>query len=526
MSHQMQRFGVSLARTKPELPDAGSQQAAISAGGSIIASGLKSVLSIAALDQRPSRPPDHAAENRALIALAKQLAISPTGILQTLAETALQLCGAHSAGISLLEPDGKRFHWPAITGQWAEHVGGGTPRDFGPCGTVLDRNVPLLFSHPERDFDYFAPVTPLVEEALLMPFYIDGNAAGTIWVIAHDNRHRFELEDLRLLTNLGIFVASAYQTLLSLNAVQKVASVVESSDDAIITKDLDGTITSWNPGARRVFGYSPEEVIGKPISILIPSENPGEEPRILERIRRGERIDHYETVRIRKDGSEIYISLTVSPIKDPHGKIVGASKIARDITERKRNEAQISILAGEAEHRTKNVLATVQAAVHLTKADTVAELRSAIEGRIQALANVHTLLVDSRWAGAELRSLIAQELAPYCRDMNGRALIEGEGQLLQPNMAQTIAVIIHELATNAAKYGALSAPEGHVKVQWAREKDKLLLRWTEIGGPPVSPPTRQGFGSRVMETMIRQNQGEIRLDWRPDGLACEIAIPV
>ena len=238
MSYQMQRFGVSLARTKPELPDTVSQQAAISAGGSIIASGLKSVLSIASLDQRPSRPPDHAAENRALIALARQLAISPAGILQTLAETALQLCGAHSAGISLLEPDGKRFHWPAIAGQWAEHVGGGTPRDFGPCGTVLDFNVPLLFSHPERDFDYFAPVTPLVEEALLMPFYVDGNAVGTIWVIAHDNRHRFELEDLRLMTNLGTFAASAYQILLSLNAMQKVASVVESSDDAIVTKDL------------------------------------------------------------------------------------------------------------------------------------------------------------------------------------------------------------------------------------------------------------------------------------------------
>ena len=153
------------------------------------------------------------------MALAEQLAASPDTILQKLTDAALTLCGADSAGISLLEPDGKRFYWPAISGQWAGHVGGGTPRDFGPCGTVLDCDASLLFSHPELDFDYFAPVTPLVEEALLMPFYVNGEAVGTVWVVIHDLSRRFDSEDLRLMTDLGAFAASAYQALGSLNKV-------------------------------------------------------------------------------------------------------------------------------------------------------------------------------------------------------------------------------------------------------------------------------------------------------------------
>jgi PAS domain S-box-containing protein len=137
----------------------------------------------------------------------------------------------------------------------------------------------------------------------------------------------------------------------------------EFSDDAIITKDLNGIITSWNPAAERIFGYSPEEAIGKSVTLLIPPERHDEEPMILDRIRRGERVDHYETVRCRKDGSYIDISLTVSPIKNADGTVIGASKIARDISERKRSDAQIAALAGEAEHRAKNVLAVVQAIV-------------------------------------------------------------------------------------------------------------------------------------------------------------------
>jgi PAS domain S-box-containing protein len=182
---------------------------------------------------------------------------------------------------------------------------------------------------------------------------------------------------------------------------QQLASIVDTSDDAIISKDLNGIIRSWNRGAQQLFGYLAEEIVGKPVTTLIPAELHHEEPAILERLRRGERIDHYETVRRRKDGSKLDISLTVSPMRDAAGNIIGASKIARDITERKRSETQISILAREAEHRAKNVLATVQATVHLSRADTPDGLKRVIEGRIQALANVHRLFVETRWTGAK-----------------------------------------------------------------------------------------------------------------------------
>jgi PAS domain S-box-containing protein len=489
---------------------------------------LKSVLSTDELSRRPSRPPDYVAENRALIALARETAASPDRILQKLADTALALCRAHSAGLSLLEEgDQKRnFHWRAIAGKWASHLNGGTPRDFGPCGTVLDRNVALMFSHPERDFPYFGEVTPLLEEGLLMPFYIKGEAVGTIWIVAHDESRRFDAEDLRVMTNLGTFAAAAYQAWLSLNATQRIASIVESSDDAIISKDLNGVISTWNRGAERLFGYSAEEIIGKPVTILIPPDRQDEEPAILERIRRGERIEHYETVRMRRDGSRVDVSLAVSPVRNAEGKVVGASKIARDITEKKRDEAQITILAREAEHRAKNVLATVQATVHLTQSDTPDGLKHAIEGRIQALANVHALFVESRWTGAELHSLVTQELSPYFQDGETRARIDGPNLLLEPNTAQSIAVAIHELTTNAAKYGALSVPKGHVQVEWSCVADgRLILRWIETGGPLVKPPTRQGFGTRVMEGMIRrQLKGQMRFDWHAEGLVCEIAV--
>ena len=245
-----------------------------------------------------------------------------------------------------------------------------------------------------------------------------------------------------MMTNLGTFAAAAYQTVLSLNAGQRMVSIVECSDDAIMSKDLNGTITSWNPGAERIFGYQAEEIIGKPVTTFIPSDLRDEGPEILERIRRGERIQNFETVRLDKHGNRLDISLTVSPVRSADGKIVGASKIARDITERKRSEAQITILAREAEHRAKNLLATVQATVHLTQSDTTDGFKRAIEGRIQALANVHALFVQSRWKGAELRSLITQEIAPYCVNEETRVRMAGPDIVLEPTMAQTIAIVV------------------------------------------------------------------------------------
>ena len=305
------------------------------------------------------------------------------------------------------------------------------------------------------------------------------------------------------------------------------ASIVESSDDAIVSKSLDGIITSWNRGAERIFGYTADEVIGQPITIIIPQDRHDEERVILTRIRRGERIDHFETVRQRKDGSMIVVSLTVSPVKNVEGKIVGASKIARDISKQRQYQDQIATLAKEAEHRSKNLLATVAATVHLSNGDTPEGLKEAIEGRIQALANVHSLFVQTRWIGAELSTLVRGELAPYSATDEKRVRMEGPEVVMEPNAAQAVAVILHELATNAAKYGSLSVPHGQIDLKWQHDADgRLAFQWSEIGGPTVQAPKRKGFGTRVIGSMVDQLKGNSKFDWNVDGVVCEITLKV
>jgi PAS domain S-box-containing protein len=307
---------------------------------------------------------------------------------------------------------------------------------------------------------------------------------------------------------------------------QYLAAIVDSSDDAIISIDLQGTITSWNKSAERLFGYTFSEAVGKPITMLIPRDRQGEKRALLEHINRGERIDHYETVRQRKDGILIEISLTVSPVRNAKGEIIGASKIARDITERKRREAQLLILAREAEHRARNMLSIVLATVQLSHANTAHELKRAIEGRIQALANVAEFFAESRWKGADLHTLVTQQLSPFCQQGLTLCRVEGSSLMLEPNTAQAIAMTLHELATNAAKYGALSVPDGHLHVEWSiAENNQVVLRWTETGGPTVEPPMREGFGTQLMKAMIgSQLQGRMTFDWRAEGLACEISV--
>ena len=165
----------------------------------------------------------------------------------------------------------------------------------------------------------------------------------------------------------------------------------------------------------------------------------------------------------RPDGSRITVIVNIRPLKNQRGEVTGAINCFFDITERKQTEEQIAILAREAEHRAKNVLATVQATVHLTQSDTPAGLKQAIEGRLRALANVHRLFVQSCWTGAELHNLVMEELSPYCQDGETRARIDGPRLMLEPNTAQAIAVTLHELATNAAKYRAWSVPQATFK---------------------------------------------------------------
>lgn len=309
----------------------------------------------------------------------------------------------------------------------------------------------------------------------------------------------------------------------------RLAAIVESSDDAIISKNLDGVISSWNTGAERLFGYTPDEVVGKPITLLIPENRLDEEPDILARLRKGERVEHFETVRRCKDGSLVDISLTVSPIRNDHGDVIGASKIARDITGRKAAELLHRTLLREMKHRLKNNISTVLAIARQSFHGHGAESEDfrKFEARLLALANGHDLLTREKWDGADLKDIIAHILTMHGRQ---RFVIDGPDLRLSPKSALALNLALHELATNAAKYGALSVPTGKVSISWSiRHGDSpgLTFRWQEQDGPEVSPPNQRGFGSQLIERILAfELRGEVKVDYDPAGVVCEIVAPL
>jgi PAS domain S-box-containing protein len=309
---------------------------------------------------------------------------------------------------------------------------------------------------------------------------------------------------------------------------QRLAAIVEFSDDAILSKDLNGIINSWNRGAEMLFGYTAEETIGKPVTMLIPAHLQDEEPHILGQIRSGQRIDHYETVRRRKDGTFIDVSLTVSPIKDVSGKIISASKIARDISERKRAQEQRELLLRELSHRIKNTLATVQAIARQTLDSATEGQREAFFGRLRAMANAHELLTVEEWHRAPLAGIVERTLATFGGSMTDRIAFEGPDEIwLNAQQSSLLTMALHELVTNAAKYGALSNDAGHVRVEWAlvdNDRPRLQLHWQETGGPIVKPPEKRGFGTRLIENAFTGEMGRARFDFAPKGLECTIEI--
>jgi PAS domain S-box-containing protein len=310
---------------------------------------------------------------------------------------------------------------------------------------------------------------------------------------------------------------------------QRLISIITSSDDAILSKDLNGIITSWNRGAEQLFGYTAGETIGKPVTMLIPTERRDEEPKILARIRSGERIDHYETIRRRKDGSLVEISLTVSPIKNAEGEIVGASKIARDITERRRAQEQQALLLGEMKHRVRNTLATVQAIATQTLRSAASEDRDAFLARLRALASAHDLLTLERWNQAPIGDVVAGALNAFQGSHGERILIAGrKDAVLDAHQSMLVAMALHELSTNAIKYGALSNQSGQVSVRWdpmpGDEAQRLKFVWQESGGPPVKPPERKGFGSVLIQRALQRELGGVEYKFDPGGVICTLEL--
>jgi PAS domain S-box-containing protein len=489
------------------------------------------------------------------------------------------------------------------------------------------------------------------------------------------------------------------------------SAIVESSDDAILSKDLNGIIQSWNTGAERLFGYTSEEAVGQPVLMLIPEDRHNEEPAIIERIRRGERVDHYETLRQRKDGTLIDISLTISPVKDKNGVVIGASKIARDISDRKHaerekqkqtrrldilnqiakmlssdldqerivqavtdiatelsgaqfgaffynvanetgEEYQLYTLSGapreafdrfgmprntavfeptfrgtgpvrsddirkdprygkntphhgmpeghlpvvsylavpvisrssetigglffghgqagvftqesedlvigiashaaiamdnarlhkaaqlevvqrkraeeakdlllhEIKHRVKNTLGTVQAIASQTFRAAPREERDAFGARLRAMAEAHDLLTNQDWGDVTVKDLVDRAAAAFNPQ---RFSIQGDRTALPSAKALLLAMAMHELGTNAVKYGALSNATGKVDIAWQGEEHNLVLHWRESGGPMVVPPAQKGFGTNLIQRALAGEQGRTQLDYAPDGLKAILEI--
>jgi PAS domain S-box-containing protein len=321
---------------------------------------------------------------------------------------------------------------------------------------------------------------------------------------------------------------------------RRLAAIVETSDDPIIAKDLNGIITSWNKGAERLFGYTAEEVVGQPVTVLIPQDRHHEEPTILARLRRGERVDHYETVRRRTDGTLIDVSLTVSPIMDSDGTIIGASKIARDISERKRAAEQKDLLIKEMSHRVKNAFAVMGGVVAISArtAATPEAMAREIQARLAALTRAHDLtrpgLLDSQAKIGEpmsFHALVRAIFAPFLDSDPSKAehlTIEGPDISIAEKSVTGLALLIHELVTNAVKCGCLSSTSGSVRLELSVNDGQFAAKWVEAGGPLLNgTPQHEGFGSVLARRIVTgQFGGRLLYDWKPEGLVVSLSVPV
>jgi len=346
---------------------------------------LESILCTEELQSRPSRPPDYERENRALVTLVSALADSPSTIFQTLAETIRDITECDSAGLSLLTKDGKtpdgrgqRFYWPAICGIWNPHVGGGTPRNFGPCGDVLDQNRTLLFRHFERRYPYMIPVIPAAEECLLVPFYAGGKAVGTIWAIMHSDRRRFDAEDDRVMASLGKFASSAYQAWVHIEDLKiqvaerekaeaevrelasgleaKIRRLVEANVVGIAMWNLEGAITGANEAFLHMVQYDRDDIASGRVrwKDLTPAEWRHRDERAIAELKASRIFRPFEKEYLRKDGSRVPVLLGGALFEG--GGNDGVAFVL-DLTEQKRAEDSL--------RRSESYLAQAQRLAHI-----------------------------------------------------------------------------------------------------------------------------------------------------------------
>jgi PAS domain S-box-containing protein len=306
---------------------------------------------------------------------------------------------------------------------------------------------------------------------------------------------------------------------------QRYRALVDNASDIVVTTDMDLRITSVNPAIERILGYAPAEVIGTPLGDYVPADQLPTHEEMLRRKFEGKEATRYETDLLRKDGQRCAVEVNSKLVLDALGQPVGVHSIARDITERRNAEARQMLLMRELQHRTKNILAVVQSIVlnTLARGGSIEGAREAIVGRLQAIARAQEFVAAGKSGGAPLRELVEGQLATFA----ARARIDGPPVYAGAPFAQMFSLVIHELATNAAKYGSLSQPGGHVVITWevrdVASEPQLTFSWVERGGPPVVPPTQQGFGSRLIAAAL---PGTPRIAFETEGYAYAVDVPL
>lgn len=367
-----------------------------------------------ALLQRTPPDPDYLREKLALQDLANQMSDHPSEVLPRLVKLAMDICGAESAGISILEPETAQFRWYALSGVLATFEGATTPRNFSPCGVCLDTDGPVLMERPERAYDWIRDANISVPEVLLVPLKVKGlQSVGTLWIVANQTTH-FHIGHARVVSELAAFAGMALR-------------MIQTEERLKLALEQQETVTR------------------------------------------------------------------------------------------------------EMSHRVKNLFAIIDSMIRMTasNAATKEEFAISLSGRLHALASANALVrrtfVDEVDEGAGFAELIERILRPYDHT---RSVVEGPEFQVGQNATNSLALVFHELATNAAKYGALSLETGSVSVKWLIHEDLIRLVWTEVDGPTASTPVSFGFGSRLVGATVKRLGGTIEYEWRPSGLVSHVTLPI
>ena len=306
---------------------------------------------------------------------------------------------------------------------------------------------------------------------------------------------------------------------------ERYRALVENANDIVATLDLKGHLTSINPAVETILGYSPEDLIGAPLSRIVPAEGMAMQESMLRRKLEGEPATRYEMQVLAKSGQKLTLDVNSRLIGNADGKPVAIHSIARDITERKEAEARQDLLVRELQHRTKNMLAVVQsiATSTLRRSRDLVEAEEALVGRLHALARAQEFVASGPVGGVPLRQLVQAELSAFA----ARLRIDGVPVVLGGAFAQQFALVLHELATNAAKYGSLSTASGRLLIGWEvmdqQQEPVLAFSWVERDGPRVKPPRKEGFGSQLVSMTFSKTP---RISYAEKGFEFAVEVPL